>query len=153
MNRFLPGQSGNPAGRPRKYVSQLKNIGYSLIEINDTLQALLALTKDELTNVQKNSDSTMLEKIVSASMLNALKIGDLMVIETLLTRIYGRPYQGKLIITGEEDGPENLTPQQRLQRLIELASTQPRLEPPDVSGEARIQLSPIAAGDSKSQIS
>ena len=40
---YKPGQSGNPNSRPRKYVSLLKEQGYKLAEINDTIQAMMSM--------------------------------------------------------------------------------------------------------------
>ena len=45
------GTSGNPNGRPRKFVSLLASQGYTRSEINDTLQAMMSMTLEELAEV------------------------------------------------------------------------------------------------------
>jgi len=67
--KFKAGESGNPNGRPRKYVSQLREIGYKLSEINDTIQVMMAMDMEELKSVWDNPKATVLEK----------------------TRVYGKP--------------------------------------------------------------
>ena len=49
--KFKPGESGNPNGRPRKFVSELRSQGYKLSEINDTLMVLLSMDIEELKAV------------------------------------------------------------------------------------------------------
>jgi poly-beta-hydroxyalkanoate depolymerase len=88
---FKPGQSGNPNGRPRKYVSLLKEQGYKLAEINDTIQAMMSMDLDELKTVWDNPKSTILEKTIAAAMRKSLEKGSLYSLETLLTRVYGKP--------------------------------------------------------------
>jgi hypothetical protein len=88
---FVKGQSGNPNGRPRKYVTLLKAQGYKLSEINDTIQAMMSMNSDELKSVYDNPDATILEKTIAHAMNKSLAKGSLYSLETLLTRVYGRP--------------------------------------------------------------
>jgi len=89
--RWKKGESGNPNGRPRKYVSLLKEQGYKLSEINDTIQNMMAMDLEELKGVFENSKATILEKTVANAMKKSLEKGSLYSIETLLTRVYGKP--------------------------------------------------------------
>jgi len=91
LKPFKKGQSGNPNGRPRKYVSTLTDQGYKLSEINDTIQAMMAMSLDELKKVYQDKEATILEKTIAHSMQKGLKNGNLSSMETLLTRVYGRP--------------------------------------------------------------
>lgn len=91
LNQFQKGESGNPNGRPRKYVSLLKEQGYKLSEINDTIQTMMAMDLEELKGVFENPKATILEKTVANAMKKSLEKGSLYSIETLLTRVYGKP--------------------------------------------------------------
>jgi hypothetical protein len=87
------GESGNPNGRPKKYVSLLKESGYKLSEINDTIQAMMAMDMDELKSVWDNPRATILEKTIANAMMTSLKKGSLYSLETLLSRAFGNPKQ------------------------------------------------------------
>lgn len=89
--QFKKGEVANPNGRPRKYVSLLKEQGYKLSEINDTIQNMMSMDLAELQKVNDNPKATILEKTIAAAMIKSLKNGSLFSLETLLTRVYGKP--------------------------------------------------------------
>jgi NACalpha-BTF3-like transcription factor len=91
LKPFVKGQSGNINGRPRKYVTLLKEQGYKLSEINDTIQVMMSMDMEELNEVFKNPKATVLEKTIANSMNKSLQKGSLYSLDTLLTRVYGKP--------------------------------------------------------------
>jgi hypothetical protein len=93
LKPFKKGEVANPNGRPKKYVSLLKESGYKLSEINDTIQAMMAMDMDELKSVWDNPRATILEKTIANAMMTSLKKGSLYSLETLLSRAFGNPKQ------------------------------------------------------------
>jgi hypothetical protein len=87
------GESSNPNGRPRKFISQLKKEGYKQSEIFDAIQVLISMQPDELQSVKTNPKATVLEITIASAILKSIKDGNLDSLETLLTRIYGKPKQ------------------------------------------------------------
>lgn len=78
-------------GRPRKYVSDLRSQGYKLSEVNDAIQALMSMDLEELKEVATNPKSTVLEVTIAMAIKKSIERGSLYSIETLLTRVYGKP--------------------------------------------------------------
>ena len=91
LKPFKPGESGNPNGRPRKFVSELRSQGYKLSEINDTLMVLLSMNIEELKAVYDNPKATVLEKAVANAIKKSIEKGSLFNIETIITRAMGKP--------------------------------------------------------------
>jgi hypothetical protein len=85
------GETLNPNGRPRKYVSLLKEQGYKPSEVNDAIQVLMSMTLEELKEVYTNPKATVLEKTIASAIKKSIEKGSLYSIETLLTRVYGKP--------------------------------------------------------------
>lgn len=91
------GETANPNGRPRKYVSQLKEQGYKLAEVNDCIQAIMSMDLEELKQVWDNPKATILEKTIANALMTSLKKGSLYSIDTLLTRVYGKPKETQAV--------------------------------------------------------
>jgi hypothetical protein len=89
--RWEKGESGNPNGRPRKWISELKEKGYKPSEVNDCILVMLSMTLDELAEVYKNPKATIMEKTVANALKRSLEKGSLYSIDTLLNRAVGKP--------------------------------------------------------------
>ena len=113
--QFKAGESGNPNGRPRKFISTLKEQGYKLSEINDTLMALLSMDMNELKEAFENPKATVLEKAVAGAIRKSIEKGSLYNIETIITRAMGKPteqqqHTGEVKIKVEYGSKDNTTP-------------------------------------------
>jgi hypothetical protein len=85
------GETANPNGRPRKTVALLKAQGYTIADIHSTIRSLLSMHLDELANVLKNENATILEKMIASSFIQGVKKGNLDPMEKMLTRTFGAP--------------------------------------------------------------
>jgi hypothetical protein len=81
----------NLEGAPRKWISQLKDNGYKVSEVNDCILVMLSLTIEELGEVYKNPKATILEKSVANSLKKSIEKGSLYSLDVLLNRAVGKP--------------------------------------------------------------
>lgn len=88
---FVKGKSGNPKGKPRKLASQLGVLGYTPMEVRDTINGMLAMSLDELKKIFENQEATILEKTIANALKRSLEKGSLYSIDTLLSRAQGKP--------------------------------------------------------------
>jgi predicted transcriptional regulator len=93
------GETANPNGRPKKYVTLLKEQGYKLSEVNDTIQTIMAMDLEELKAVWDNPKATVLEKTIANALRKSLEKGSLYSIDTLLNRVYGKPKETSQVTT------------------------------------------------------
>jgi hypothetical protein len=91
--QWVKGQSGNPNGRPKKMVTKAKEFGYTNSQVNDTLKVLLTMNYTDLEMVAEDNQATMLEALVSKALIKGHKKGDMKVLDTLLSRVFGQPKQ------------------------------------------------------------
>ena len=78
-------------GRPKKFTTLMKENGYSLSEVNDSIQAIMAMDEKNIKEVLKNEDATMLEKTVAKAIIKSYEKGSLYSMDTLLSRVFGKP--------------------------------------------------------------
>lgn len=102
---FKSGESGNKEkrftsvnqpennGRPRKFVTLLKDEGYTKAEVMATYAVMLSRSLDELKAIYGNVQATVLERTVANAIRKDLEKGDLKNIEFILTRTHGAPKQ------------------------------------------------------------
>lgn len=88
---FKKGQSGNPKGRPKKWVSTLRDSGYKMSEVRDCILVMMAMTMDELKDAFENKNATALEKTVAGAIRKSITKGSLYSMETLMDRVFGKP--------------------------------------------------------------
>ena len=85
------GETANRRGRPRKFISQLRDTGYTMSQVIECIQVMLSMTADELENVHENNKATILEITIAKALARSIERGSLYSIECLLDRAYGRP--------------------------------------------------------------
>ena len=85
------GETANPNGRPKKFTTLMKEEGYKLSEVNDSIQAIMAMDEKTIKDVLKNEEATMLEKTVARAIIKSYEKGSLYSMDTLLSRVFGKP--------------------------------------------------------------
>ena len=89
----------NLQGRKHKFITLLKNDGYSVSQVNDTIKIMMAMTLTELGEVFKNPDCTVLEKTIANALRKSLEKGSLYSLDTLWTRLFGKPKETSAVTT------------------------------------------------------
>ncbi len=93
-HRMKKGETRNPNGRPKKFVSLLKEQGYSLSQVQDCIAVLISMTEGEIRTIYKDGflngkEATILEKTLASAILKDKQRGEIRSIEILLSRAFG----------------------------------------------------------------
>lgn len=106
---FKPGQSGNPKGRAKKYLTSVTDkTGYANSEIQDCIKSMLRMTTPEIKQILKDDSIPVLEKIIASGIQSDIEKGELRNLETLMNRSYGKPKES---IELDASGNLGLTPE------------------------------------------
>jgi hypothetical protein len=81
----------NLQGRPQKLITQLKEIGYTKSQVEDSVNAMLTLSRKELEKIDKGEEYTIFERIIAGALLKSHDKNSLFNLEMLLTRSQGKP--------------------------------------------------------------
>jgi hypothetical protein len=91
LTRPDKGEVMNPHGRPKKLVTQLKEIGYHKSQVEDTINAMLTMSRKELEKIDKSEEYTILERIIAGTLLKSHDKNSLFNVDLLLNRSQGKP--------------------------------------------------------------
>lgn len=91
LTRAEKGDVLNPNGRPKKLVTQLKEIGYHKSQVEDTINAMLTMSRKELEKIDKSEEYTILERIIAGTLLKSHDKNSLFNLDLLLNRSQGKP--------------------------------------------------------------
>jgi len=81
----------NLQGRPQKLITQLKEIGYTKSQVEDSVNAMLTLSRKELEKIDRGDEYTIFERIIAGALLKSHDKNSLFNLEMLLTRSQGKP--------------------------------------------------------------
>ena len=78
-------------GRPQKLITQMKEIGYTKSQVEETMLSMLSLSRKELEKIDKGDEYTIMERTIAGALLKGHDKNSLFNLEMLLTRSQGKP--------------------------------------------------------------
>ena len=81
----------NLQGRPQKLFTQMKDIGYTKTQVEETMLSMLSLSRKELEKIDKGDEFTIMERTIAGALLKGHDKNSLFNLEMLLTRSQGKP--------------------------------------------------------------
>ena len=78
-------------GRPQKLITQMKEIGYTKSQVEDTMLSMLSLGRKELEKIDRGDEYTIMERTIAGALLKGHDKNSLFNFEMLLTRSQGKP--------------------------------------------------------------
>jgi hypothetical protein len=78
-------------GRPQKLITQMKDIGYTKTQVEETMLSMLSLSRKELEKIDKGDEYTIMERTIAGALLKGHNNNSLFNLEMLLTRSQGKP--------------------------------------------------------------
>ena len=102
LQMWQKGKSGNPAGKPKKLLTQLKALGYTRAEVANLINIMLSMRVAELRKIASADKCDMLERTIAKALVHSFDKGSLYSIDNLLSRSHGKPTE-MLEVKAEEN--------------------------------------------------
>ena len=81
----------NLQGRPQKLITQMKELGYTKTQVEETMLSMLSLGRKELEKIDRGDEYTIMERTIAGALLKGHDKNSLFNLEMLLTRSQGKP--------------------------------------------------------------
>ena len=78
-------------GRPQKLITQMKELGYTKTQVEETMLSMLSLGRKELEKIDRGDEYTIMERTIAGELLKGHDKNSLFNLEMLLTRSQGKP--------------------------------------------------------------
>ena len=91
INRFSKGESGNPAGRPKRIYTVLKESGYTKDDIRDAFEEIGWQTIDDLEAIAADPGKPAILKVIAQAFISGAKKGDFRYVSEILQHVMGKP--------------------------------------------------------------
>ena len=78
-------------GRPKKLITQMKELGYTKTQVEETMLSMLSLSRKELEKIDRGDEYTIMERTIAGALLKGHDKNSLFNLEMLLTRSQGKP--------------------------------------------------------------
>lgn len=98
LQKWEPGESGNPKGRPRNLLRQIAEaagVDFSVsISENDKrriIESMLELSLERLGKIATNKDTPAFMVVIANAIRTDVKDGTMTTVNSLFDRLYGRP--------------------------------------------------------------
>lgn len=103
--KFKPGQSGNLNGRPKSYVTILKELGYTKPVIATMVAEIAFMSYNELKAITNSDTEPVIRQAIAKAFMTASYKGDYKYISDYLAILFGRPvkYITKAPLSGDNN--------------------------------------------------
>ena len=104
--KYKPGQSGNKLGRPKSYVTVLKELGYTKPVIATMIAEIMFMTHDEVWKIAKSEcTEPVIRKMIAMAFWKAGRSGEYKYVTDLMLILFGRPMPYTQEVPSNENNP------------------------------------------------